>query len=312
METKSLIDYGREVSAKEAMREAALEGEQTLSMLLGLTGVAVWSVLQGSGILRWDRRMHGLFGLASESFSGRQEDFFAYVHPGDRDRVRLQFSEALNKGGRFAMEYRVVWPSDGSVHILRSKGQTCEGEAAGACRMAGICWDVTEAKEKEKELAQDRHLMNFLMENCPGKIYFKDISGRFIRINKAMRDWFGEEEDEGVIGKTDFGFFTDEHARMAFEDEHTLINTGVSVIHKEERETCRDGRTIWVSTSKMPLRDPDGRIIGTFGVSTDITNQKLVEAGLLEELEELRKRNAELQKEVRRLSEKENSPDRAS
>jgi len=302
METKSLIDYGREVSAKEAMREAALEGEQTLSMLLGLTGVAVWSVLQGSGILRWDRRMHGLFGLAAETFSGRQEDFFACVHPGDRDRVRVQFSEALNRGGRFAMEYRVVWPSDGSVHILRSKGQTCEGEAAGAYRMAGICWAVTESNEKEQELALERHLMRFLMENCPDKIYFKDVSGRFIRINKAMREWFGEEEDEGVIGKTDFGFFTDEHARRAFEVEHAVINTGVPVVHKEERETCRDGRTTWVSTSKMPLRDPEGRIIGTFGISIDITRQKRVEARLLEQVEKLRIRNAELEEALKRAS----------
>ena len=302
METKSLIDYGREVSAKEAMREAALEGEQTLSMLLGLTGVAVWSVLQGSGILRWDQRMHGLFGLASETFSGRPEDFFACVHPGDRDRVRLQFSEALNRGGRLAMEYRVVWPSDGSVHILRSKGQTCEGEAAGAYRMAGICWAVTESNEKEQELALERHLMRFLMENCPDKIYFKDVSGRFIRINKATREWFGEEEDEGVIGKTDFGFFTDEHARRAFEEEHTVINTGVPVVHKEERETCRDGRTTWVSTSKMPLRDPEGRIIGTFGISIDITRQKRVEARLLEQVEKLRIRNAELEEALKKAS----------
>jgi PAS domain S-box-containing protein len=302
METKSLIDYGREISAREAMREPALDGEQTLLMLLGLTGVAVWSVLHGAGTLRWDRRMHGLFGLASETFSGRQEDFLACIHPGDRDRVRLQFFEALDRGGRFATEYRVVWPSDGSVHILRSKGQTCDGEAGGACRMAGICWDVTESKEKEQALAWERHLMGFLMENCPDKIYFKDVSGRFIRINKAMREWFGEEEDEGVIGKTDFGFFTEEHARTAFEDEHTVINTGVPVVHKEERETCRDGRTTWVSTSKMPLRDPEGRIIGTFGISIDITRQKRVEARFLEQLERLRMRNAELEEALKRAS----------
>ena len=95
--------------------------------------------------------------------------------------------------------------------------------------MAGICWDITEAREKEREGAMERHRMSFFMENIPDKVYFKDISGRFIRINKAMRDWFGEEEDAGVIGKTDFGFFTDEHARQAFEDEHAIVTTGVPV-----------------------------------------------------------------------------------
>jgi PAS domain S-box-containing protein len=302
METKSLIDEGREVSAKEAMQDPAVGGEQTLLMLLRLAGIGAWSVLQGSGALRWDDRMYSLFGLHSGRFPERQDDFFDLIHPEDRDRVRRQFSDALQKGGRFAAEHRVVWPSDGSVHTVRSKGQTCEGESNGVFRMAGICWDVTAAKEQEQEFALERHRMNFLMENIPAKIYFKDISGRFIRINKAMREWFGEEEDEGVIGKTDFGFFAEEHARRAFEDDYNVISTGVPTVHKEERETCRDGRTTWVSTTKMPLHDPEGHIVGIFGVSTDITRQKRAEARLLEQLEKLWKRNAELEEALKKVS----------
>jgi PAS domain S-box-containing protein len=300
MEMKSLIDYGLEMSAREAMRETVPDGDQTLLMLLRLAGLGVWRLLRGSGDLRWDQGMHSLFGLDSGTFSERQGDFFDLIHPEDRERVRRQFFDALNEGALFDAEYRVVWPTDGRVRVLRSKGRLCEGHASEAWRMAGICWDITESKDREQEFALERHLMRFLMENSPDKIYFKDMSGRFIRINKAMRDWFGEEEDEGVIGKTDFGFFTEEHARQAFEDEHTVISTGVPVVHKEEKETCRDGRTIWVSTSKMPLRDPEGRIMGTFGISIDITRQKRVEARLLENLERLRIRNAELEEALKR------------
>jgi PAS domain S-box-containing protein len=302
METNSSIDAGDEMSFGEAIRETAPDTPQTLLTLLRLAGLGAWNVHRCSGALHWDHRMHALFGLGAGRFSERQEDYFDLIHPEDRDRVRRQFSDALNRGVRFAVEHRVVWPSDGSVHMLRSKGQTCQGEAGSAFRMAGICWDVTEARENERELALERHRMNFLMENAPDKIYFKDVSGRFVRVNKAMRDWFGEDEDDGVIGKTDFGFFTEEHARQAFEDEHTIINTGVPMIHKEEKETCRDGRTTWVSTTKMPLRDPEGRVIGTFGVSIDITKQKRIEARLLEQLERLRARNAELEEALKRVS----------
>jgi len=302
MEMKSLIDDGLEMSSSEAMQEPAVDGEQTALALLRLAGFGAWSILRGSRVLRWDDCMHSLFGLDSGTFSGKKEDFFDLVHPQDRDRVRRQFLDAFYEGAQFVSEYRVVWPCDGSAHVLRSKGQMFQGETSGAGRMAGICWDVTEAREKEQELALERHRMRFFVENVPDKIYFKDVSGRFLRINQAMRDWFGEEEDEGVIGKTDFGFFTEEHARQAFEDEYNVISTGAPIVHKEERETCRDGRTTWVSTTKMPLRDPDGRIVGICGISIDITRQKRIEARLLERLEELRIRNAELEEALRRKS----------
>jgi PAS domain S-box-containing protein len=271
-------------------------------MLLLLADLGVWSMDRDSGVLRWDDHMHCLFGLVPATFSERQGDFFDLIHPQDRDRIRQQFCDALYHSAPFSTEYRVVWPSDGSVHFLRSKAKLCQGEADGACRMAGICWDVTEPKGREQKNAWERHLMASLMENIPDKIYFKDISGRFIRISRAMREWFGEEEDEALIGKTDFGFFTEEHARQAFDDEYAVISTGVPIVHKEVMEKWRDGRMTWISATKMPLRDRDGRIVGTFGISLDITEQKQVEAELREQLEKLRLRNVELEEELKRLS----------
>jgi PAS domain S-box-containing protein len=301
METNSSIDAGHE-TFREAIHEVAPDTTQTLLTLLRLAGLGAWNVLRGSGVLRWDHRMHTLFGLDPGTFSERQEDYFGLIHPEDRDGARRQFSDALNNGARFAVEHRVVWPSDGSVHVLRSKGLLCDGGAGGACWMAGICWDITDSKKKERELALERHLMSFLMEHVSDKIYFKDVSGRFIRINKAMRDWFGEEEDAAIIGKTDFGFFTEEHARQALADERAVIATGVPIIHKEVMEKWRDGRTSWISASKMPLLDPEGRVMGTFGISLDITEHKRLEAQLLEQLEKLRVKNAELEEALKRIS----------
>jgi PAS domain S-box-containing protein len=81
------------------------------------------------------------------------------------------------------------------------------------------------------------------------------------------------------VGKSDFDFFTEAHARQAYEDEQEIMRTGQS-ISKEERETWADRPDTWVLTTKMPLRDPQGKIIGTFGVSTDITEKKRIETTL--------------------------------
>src|SRR5262249_9450596 len=138
-----------------------------------------------------------------------------------------------------------------------------------------------EAKAAEI-LRQERYLLDTLMENVPDTIYFNDAASRFIRINKALTTYFGLSDPEQAIGKTDFDFFTDEHARPAFEDEQEIIRTGQPVVAKEEKETWLDGRVRWVSTTKMPFRDRDGKIIGTFGVARDITKVKLAEEALRE------------------------------
>jgi len=82
--------------------------------------------------------------------------------------------------------------------------------------------------------------------------------------------------------QTDFDFFTTEHAQQAFEDDRPLFQTGQPLI-KEERETWADYPDTWVATIKMPMHDNEGNIIGTFGLSTDITERKQAEEALAQE-----------------------------
>ncbi|NQV23349.1 MAG: response regulator [Rhodopirellula sp.] len=125
-----------------------------------------------------------------------------------------------------------------------------------------------------KELELERYLLQSLMENLPDNIYFKDQDSRFIRISRAMADWFNLADPSDATGKTDRDFFTDEHSVEARADEVELMNRGEPVLDKIEKETWPDGRTTWVSTSKLPLRDHERNIVGTFGVSRDITAQQ--------------------------------------
>jgi two-component system sensor histidine kinase/response regulator len=126
----------------------------------------------------------------------------------------------------------------------------------------------------------DSDLLRTLMDNVPDAIYFKDRQSRFIRINCALAQRFGLSDPAEAIGKSDFDFFGEEHARQAYLDEQEVLRTGKPMLAREEVEYWPDGRITWASTTKLPLHDRDGVVIGTFGVSRDITHRKLSEKSL--------------------------------
>jgi PAS domain S-box-containing protein len=166
------------------------------------------------------------------------------------------------------------------VSFLRKDGSIVNGlmsasliDLDGVPHILNVTKDITGRKRIEEELALEQFLVNALMDNLPDHIYFKDLKSRFIRINKAHAKFLGLDDPDQAVGKTDFDFFTSEHAQQAFEDEKTIISTG-RVMDAEEKETYLNKADTWVSTIKLPLSDKDGSIIGTFGISRDVTERK--------------------------------------
>jgi len=157
------------------------------------------------------------------------------------------------------------------MQVMKSPVRDASGRVVGT---QAVFWDVTARKKGEQALDRERYLLHALMDNLPDAIYFKDRESRFLRISRALAEKFGLTDAAQAEGKTDFDFFADEHARQARDDELTLMRTGQPVLNKEEKETWPDGRETWVATNKLPLRDQMGRIVGTFGISRDITQQK--------------------------------------
>lgn len=178
-----------------------------------------------------------------------------------------------------------------------------------ACRLANViylCSPMSDVQAPshagtEANAALDSAILRLLMDTSPDRLYFKDLESRFIRNNVAHARSLGGATPEQCVGKTDFDFFAREHAELAFADEQGIIRSGQPVIAKIERTTLLDGTKGWASTTKLPWRDASGRIIGTFGVTRDITAAKDIEEQLVAErnllratIEEARKTAAEL------------------
>jgi len=138
--------------------------------------------------------------------------------------------------------------------------------------------------EIEKALAQEQYLLRLLMENMPAHVYFKDLQSAFISVSRSKARCHGLEPEQ-MKGRSDFDFFTPEQALRAFEDEQKIIQTGQPLMDVEEKIVWPDGSFCWMSATKLPLRDAAGRIIGTFGISHDITARKKDEERIREQAE---------------------------
>jgi PAS domain S-box-containing protein len=162
-----------------------------------------------------------------------------------------------------------------------------KGEINGAGLQRALRYAIERARA-ERALARERDLLSTLLENIPDRIYFKDRESRFLRINHALTELFGLERSEQAYGKTDADFYGEEHARKALDDELRVMQTGEPLLGQIEFETLTDGRRSWSITTKLPLRDRRGEIVGTCGISREITAIKEMEDQLANERNLLR------------------------
>jgi PAS domain S-box-containing protein len=137
--------------------------------------------------------------------------------------------------------------------------------------------DVTERKRAEENLAEERNLLRTLIDNIPDSIYVKDTSSRFLVANVAVARFMGMSTQEELTGKTDHDFYEKELADEYRSDEQKVITSGKPLINKDEPKMGPDNKMTWGSTTKVPLRDSQGKIIGIVGISRNITERKEAE-----------------------------------
>jgi two-component system, sensor histidine kinase and response regulator len=258
-------------------RTRAEEVRSKLAAIVESSDDAIISRTLGGTITSWNKGAEVIFGYRADEIMGKSVSMLAASDHVDELATLVR---RLRQGEKITHFETVRVRKDGGridVSLTISPIRNAAGDVVGA---ASIARDITERKRAEAALIEERHLLRTLMDNVPDTIYFKDRESRFTRINKALAKSFGLSDPARAVGKTDFDFFAGEHAEQAYADEQEIIGTGQPVLGKEEKETWPDGHATWASTTKMPLRDANGDIIGTFGVSRDITERKRYEESL--------------------------------
>lgn len=307
---------GNKIINEKLIREKALLD----SMLRTLPDYIYFKDLE-SKFLRISESMVQLFGVKTADKIIDKSDFDFHV-PKDAQRYFDEEMQIINDGKGFVDVVREgidennnkLWTSVTKLPMYDETGK-CIGTF-------GISKNVTDIKQLEvevknqnekllihqneltinidklqntqSELEREKSLMDSLLSNLPDAIYFKDIESKFVKVSHSMPMLFGLKKPEELYGKSDFDFYAEEHAKQAFNDEQRIIKTKKPIIGLVEEEITKDGSMRFVLTTKMPYFNEQGEVVGTFGISRDITNIKELELEIKERNEKLQEKQNEL------------------
>ncbi len=225
--------------------------------------------------LKVNQALCKMLGYAEEDFlsTGVHE----FTHPEDFDSDVAQMLRLINQEiSQYDVRKRYIARDGEEVPVILNLSMVRLPSGEAEYYVAQI-QSVAQYEIVNRPNHLDDELLDSLMSTSPDHIYFKDHESRFIRINAAFTERHGFTDDSEAIGKTDFDLFNEQHAALAYADEKRIMDTGVPVIGKEENPIWPDGRVCWVSSTKVPRRDKDGKIIGIIGISRDITDRKVAE-----------------------------------
>ncbi len=203
---------------------------------------------------------------------------------------RQQFSredaETLEHGTVFQGVIQHIHSNGSVCWVERLKGPQLDADR-NVVGIQVLFWIVTDRVEAEEAQQRESALLQALLQHIPDAIYFKDTASRFTRISESMATRFGLKSASEAVRRRDADFYTPEHADQAREDELRIMRTGESIVGRIERVTWRDGDATWNSTTKLPLHDTEGNVVGTFGLSRDITSLIRAEEALARERDRL-------------------------
>ena len=201
------------------------------------------------------------------------------ILPADAARVALTYyAEAIRTRQPQYYEERVDTP-DWHAVVETTLTPICDAQRQ-CTHLLGISRDITASKQTADELLQEQNLLRTLIDHLPDCIYIKDVEARYIINNATHLCALGVTDPAALVGKTVFDLHPTELARQYYADEMRVIQTGEPLLHREERVRYANGTEAWHLTSKLPLRDRQGNLIGLVGISRNITERKRATAEL--------------------------------
>jgi len=279
-EVKAILTIERSMSENIELFSSLREERELLRSLMENTHDYIFFKDIRHAYTRANRAMLKLMGIDDELLAiGQMDDrFFDSSFAENRrkyeDEVIRNAKPLLNIEEKLVINQSVIWLSSNFSPLFDDKKQVVG--------IVGFSRDISGLKLLIQELDKESTFLRLIMDNIPYTIYFKDVHGRFTKINKAQALLLGIDDPSQAIGKTDFDFFDPVTAEMTLQDEQRIMQLGIPLFEKIEQLTDKRGSIRWMAATKIPIKDESGNITGLLGISIDITERRKVETKLRE------------------------------
>ena len=216
-----------------------------------------------------------LFGFNEERIKGENFLSMGLLTPKALSIVVKQFQELLSHMKSTTEETEIV-DKNGKILYAEISSFFLVKKEDEIDNFVLVIRDISDRKQAETKLAREHELLQTLMDSIPDSVYFKDEENKFIMVNKAKAS-HSNVKPEDMIGKTDFDFLSTDQAQKASADDEEIMRTGKFIINKIEKIDNADSTERWLSVTKIKRFETEGNIIGTMGISRDITELKKIE-----------------------------------
>ena len=223
---------GEDITERRKQEEELNLIKVKLELALQSSKMGVWQYNIEENLRHFDKQACALLGIDHAKFGESEDEFFAVIHPDDREIVRTALRKTVDQNVPYETEYRVSWP-DGSVHYISTRGKLSANEKGVPHAINGIIWDITDRKQADETLVYERSLFRTIIDLIPDSVYVKDIEGRKILANPKEVQLSGNNFEDEVIGKTDLDLLPDIVAKRSMAEDQSVFQTGNPVLNIE-------------------------------------------------------------------------------
>lgn len=270
----------RDISERKKAEREFQKSVETRKLIMNSALDAIICIDADSRITVWTPQAERIFGWSENEILGKKITDTIIPHEYRTDHTRgvaryiqsgtgtllnklLEITALRKDGTEFPVELSITpFSQDGQLFFC------------------GFIRDITQRKKTEEQLSSERNLLRKLIDNLPDYIYVKDVQSRYIITNKAFVDLVGAASEAETIGKTVVDFFGDEVGKINLEEDKKILEKGAMIIDRDDPILINQLDQRWLLTTKVPLQDKDGKVIGILGISKDITSRKEAEEQL--------------------------------
>ncbi|MEQ1629784.1 MAG: PAS domain S-box protein [Gallionella sp.] len=281
-----------------ALQQNLAESEERWKFALEGAGDGIWDWNPQTDEALFSKRWCEMLGYTEHEFPSTGAAWVEHLHPEDKAHVLAVLQEYFSGiQSIYAVEFRMRC-KNGTWKWILARGKLIRRDADGnPLRLIGTHTDISKHKASEFALQGSNELLQSVIEHSPIRVFWKDSESRYLGCNSLFARDAGYDDPSQLLGKTDFDMGWHAQAEVYRADDRAVINSGVAKLSYEEVQSSPRGDTIWLNTSKVPLRDANEQVIGIVGIYEDITVRKEAEVALRSTANELVKANYQIEQE---------------